>query len=176
MRTRLRRQRRRQVQRSGLAGFEEGAHGGKVERVCNGASAQSDVDRFPALGCFRYGCENILLNLFSAFETIAAVLVMAKSATTMSQTVQLTVPMPANLARLRFPKALGERLHFLLDEQGRKGRLTPAEKKEAEGLAEMASVLSILKLGAQVKAAKSQGCGCSRQTSTAGGGSRGKPL
>ena len=73
----------------------------------------------------------------------------------MSQTVQLTVPMPANLARLRFPKALDDRLHFLLDEQGRKGKLTPAEKKEAEGLAEMASVLSILKLGSQVKAVKS---------------------
>ena len=72
----------------------------------------------------------------------------------MSQTVQLTVPMPAHLARLRFPKALDDRLHFLLDEQGRKGRLTPAEKKEAEGLAQIASTLSILKLGAQVRAAK----------------------
>ena len=72
----------------------------------------------------------------------------------MSQTVQLTVPMPAELAKLRFPKALNDRLHFLLDEQGRKGRLSAAEKKEAEGLAQMASVLSILKLGAQVKAAK----------------------
>ena len=66
--------------------------------------------------------------------------------------VQLTVPMPARLARLRFPKALDDRLHQLLDEQGRTGKLTPAEKKEAEGLAEMASMLSILKLGAQVKA------------------------
>ena len=47
------------------------------------------------------------------------------------------------------PKALDARLHFLLDEQGRKGKLTPAGKKEAEGLAEMASVLSILKLGAR---------------------------
>ena len=72
----------------------------------------------------------------------------------MSATVQLTVPMPTNLARLRFPKALDDRLHFLLDEQGRRGRLTAAEKKEAEGLAQMASTLSILKLGAQVKAAK----------------------
>ena len=62
--------------------------------------------------------------------------------------------MPAELAKLRFPKALNDRLHFLLDEQGRKGRLSAAEKKEAEGLAQMASVLSILKLGAQVKAAK----------------------
>jgi len=59
--------------------------------------------------------------------------------------------MPANLAKLRFPKALDERLHYLLDEQGRTGKLTPAEKKEAAGLAQMASMLSILKLGAQVK-------------------------
>ena len=72
----------------------------------------------------------------------------------MSQTVQLTVPMPANLARLRFPKALDDRLHFLLDEQGRKGKLRTAEKREAEALAQMASMLSILKLGAQVKAGK----------------------
>jgi hypothetical protein len=72
----------------------------------------------------------------------------------MSQTVQLTVPMPANLAKLRLPKALNDRLHFLLDEQGRRGRLTLAEKKEAKGLAELASTLSILKLGAQVKAMK----------------------
>lgn len=72
----------------------------------------------------------------------------------MSQTVQLTVPMPAKLAKLRFPRALNDRLHFLLDEQGRKGKLTAAEKREAEGLAQMASVLSILKLGAQVKGAK----------------------
>ena len=49
---------------------------GLMEGVCIGASAQSDVDRFPTLGCFRYGCENILLNPFSAFETIAAALVM----------------------------------------------------------------------------------------------------
>lgn len=62
--------------------------------------------------------------------------------------------MPAKLAKLRFPKALNDRLHFLLDEQGRKGKLSAAEKKEAEGLAEMASMLSILKLGAQVRAAK----------------------
>lgn len=72
----------------------------------------------------------------------------------MGQTVQLTVPMPANLARLRFPKGLEARLHHLLDEQGRKGRLTPAERREVEGLAQMESMLSIMKLGAQVKAQK----------------------
>ena len=72
----------------------------------------------------------------------------------MSRTVELTVPMPAKLATLRFPKALDDRLHHLLDEQGRRGRLTPAEKKEAAALAGIATTLSILKLGAQVKAAK----------------------
>ena len=72
----------------------------------------------------------------------------------MNHTVHLTVPMPANLAKLRFPKALDERLHHLLDEQGRRGKLTVAEKREAEGLAQMANVLSILKLGAQVKTVK----------------------
>lgn len=70
----------------------------------------------------------------------------------MSQTVELTVPMPANLARLRFPKALDDRLHHLLDQQGRNGKLTAAERKEAEGLAQIATTLSILKLGAQVRA------------------------
>jgi hypothetical protein len=60
--------------------------------------------------------------------------------------------MPGNLAKLRFPKALDERLHFLLDELGRRGKLTVAERREADGLAQMASTLSILKLGAQVKA------------------------
>jgi hypothetical protein len=72
----------------------------------------------------------------------------------MRQTVHLTVPMPASLAKLRFPKALDDRLHFLLDEQGRKGKLTAAERKEAEGLAQMASMLSILKLGAEVTGKK----------------------
>jgi len=72
----------------------------------------------------------------------------------MDSIVKLTISMPANLAKLRFPKALNDRLHFLLDEQGRKGKLSTAEKKEAEALAEMASMLSILKLGAQVKTAR----------------------
>lgn len=72
----------------------------------------------------------------------------------MSQTVELTVPMPARLASLRFPKALDDRLHHLLDEQGKKGRLTGAERKEAEALANIATTLSILKLGAQVQTKK----------------------
>lgn len=68
--------------------------------------------------------------------------------------VQLTIPMPAKMAKLRFPKALDDRLHHLLDEQDRKGKLTAAEKREAQALAEMASMLSLLKLGAQVRSLK----------------------
>jgi len=69
--------------------------------------------------------------------------------------LEVTVPMPARLASLRFPKALDDRLHHLLDEQGRRGRLSAAERREAEALANIATTLSILKLGAQVKALKS---------------------
>lgn len=69
--------------------------------------------------------------------------------------MEVTVPMPARLSSLRFPKALDDRLHHLLDEQGRKGRLSPTERREAEALANIATTLSILKLGAEVKALKS---------------------
>jgi hypothetical protein len=65
---------------------------------------------------------------------------------------QVTVSMPSRLASLRFPKALDERLHHLLDEQNRQGRLSAAERREAEALVSIATTLSILKLGAQVKA------------------------
>lgn len=64
---------------------------------------------------------------------------------------QLTVPMPARLASLRFPKALDDRLQHLLDEQNRRGRLSAVERREAEALANIATTLSILKLGAEVK-------------------------
>jgi hypothetical protein len=73
----------------------------------------------------------------------------------MSSTVQLTVPIPANLAQLSFPKALDARLHYLLDEQGRRGDLTSAERDEAEALVQMASLLTMLKLGAEVASASS---------------------
>jgi hypothetical protein len=69
--------------------------------------------------------------------------------------MEITVPMPAKLSSLQFPKALDDRLHHLLDEQGRNGRLNAAERREAEALANIATTLSILKLGAQVKTLKS---------------------
>ena len=62
--------------------------------------------------------------------------------------------MPGSLSKLRFPKALNDRLQQLLDERDRLGRLTAAKRREAEALIQMATTLSILKLGAQVKALK----------------------
>lgn len=72
----------------------------------------------------------------------------------MASVKQVTVSMPARLASLRFPKALDDRLQHLLDEQDRRGRLSAAERREAEALANIATTLSILKLGAEVKALK----------------------
>lgn len=69
--------------------------------------------------------------------------------------MEVTVPMPSKLSALKFPKALDDRLHHLLDEQGRRGTLSAVERREAEALAEIATTLSILKLGAQVKALES---------------------
>src|SRR6266481_489614 len=45
MRPRLRKQRRRQVQRSCLVGFEDGAHGEKIRRAGHPASVQPEEDR-----------------------------------------------------------------------------------------------------------------------------------
>ena len=72
----------------------------------------------------------------------------------MSDTVQLTLPIPRDLAHLTFPKALDDRLHFLLDEQGRCGELRPSERDEAEALTQMARLLTMLKLGAAVESKK----------------------
>jgi hypothetical protein len=72
----------------------------------------------------------------------------------MSKTVQITLPMPAQLAKLRFPKALDDRLHHLLNQQGNSGSLSATERRELKALAQMTTTLSILKLGAQVSLAK----------------------
>jgi hypothetical protein len=57
------------------------------------------------------------------------------------------------VARVTKGHRLGDdRLHHLLNEQGRLGKLSPTEGKEAEALTQMASMLTILKLGAKVVA------------------------
>jgi hypothetical protein len=56
------------------------------------------------------------------------------------------VEMPAGLKQYRFPKSLDRRLQDLLDKQDRGERLSSDERKEAEGLVEIAEILSLFRL------------------------------
>jgi len=66
----------------------------------------------------------------------------------MSHVVAIELEMPDDLARFRLPLAVNQRLQELLDRQDRGGRLTAAERKEAEGLVNLAELLSLLQLRA----------------------------
>ena len=78
----------------------------------------------------------------------------------MSETVDIQVELPDDLARLRLPKAVDQRLHELLaaepahvrhlrellDKQDHGDPLSESERKEAEGLVDLAEMLSLLRL------------------------------
>jgi hypothetical protein len=67
----------------------------------------------------------------------------------MSQSLLLEVEMPEDLERLHLPPGVKERLTALLDRQDRGDELTPEERREAEGLVELAELLSLLRLRAE---------------------------
>jgi len=67
----------------------------------------------------------------------------------MSQHVLVEIEMPADLDKFRLPEGVNERLHDLLDRQDKGENLTRAERTEAEGLVNMAELLSLLRLRAQ---------------------------
>ena len=67
----------------------------------------------------------------------------------MSQQVLLTLELPGDLERFRLPRGVDERLHDLLDRQDRGEELTVEERREAEGLVDLAELLSLLKLRAE---------------------------
>ena len=67
----------------------------------------------------------------------------------MSQHILVEIEMPAGLDQFRLPPALNERLQDLLDRQDRGETLTPNEGKEAEGLVDLAELLSLLRLRVQ---------------------------
>ncbi len=67
----------------------------------------------------------------------------------MSQQVLLKLELPEDLERFRLPRGVDERLHGLLDRQDRGEGLTPDERREAEGLVELAELLSLLRLRAE---------------------------
>lgn len=64
-------------------------------------------------------------------------------------TVTLEVDLPADLARFRLPGAVAARLQALLDRQDAGQPLTAEKREEAEGLADLADFLTLLRLRAE---------------------------
>ena len=67
----------------------------------------------------------------------------------MPQNILIDLEMPADLEQFKLPKAVDERLQSLLDKQDRGEALTSPERMEAEGLVNLAELLSLLRLRAQ---------------------------
>jgi hypothetical protein len=67
--------------------------------------------------------------------------------------VTLTIDPPADLPRFRLPAAVAARLQSLLDRQDAGQPLSPDERAEAEGLADLADLLTLLRLRAEREAA-----------------------
>ncbi len=67
----------------------------------------------------------------------------------MSQHVLVEIEMPSDLEKFALPSAVDKRLQELLDRQDSGETLTPAERAEAEGLVNLAEMLSLLRLRAQ---------------------------
>jgi hypothetical protein len=57
--------------------------------------------------------------------------------------------MPDDFARFRLPAGVQARLQLLLDRQDSGQRLTPDERHEAEGLVDLAELLTLLRLRAE---------------------------
>jgi hypothetical protein len=67
----------------------------------------------------------------------------------MSQVVAIDLEIPEDLARFRLPPGVQARLQALLDRQDQGARLTKAEREEAEGLVDLAELLSLIRLRAE---------------------------
>jgi hypothetical protein len=61
----------------------------------------------------------------------------------------LEVELPDDLSRFRLPRAVAARLQVLLDRQESGQLLTTDEREEAEGLVNMADLLTLLRLRAE---------------------------
>ncbi|MCI0695178.1 hypothetical protein L0337_24610 [candidate division KSB1 bacterium] len=67
----------------------------------------------------------------------------------MPQNILIDLEMPEDLEQFKLPKPVDERLQSLLDKQDRGEALTLSERMEAEGLVNLAELLSLLRLRAQ---------------------------
>jgi hypothetical protein len=66
----------------------------------------------------------------------------------MSQ-VLVELDVPRDWRKSRLPPALANRLQMLLDRQDQEGKLSRAERQEAEALVELTDMLSLMKLRAE---------------------------
>jgi hypothetical protein len=64
----------------------------------------------------------------------------------MSQQVLVEIEMPAALSQFKLPSGVNERLQNLLNRQDDGELLTDNERREAEGLVDLAEFLSLLRL------------------------------
>lgn len=69
-----------------------------------------------------------------------------------SAKLDLEIEVPADLARLHLPEGLDRRLQALLDRQDGGVPLSADEQAEAEGLVDLADLLTLLRLRASPKA------------------------
>lgn len=67
----------------------------------------------------------------------------------MSQHILVEIEMPTDLEKFHLPAGVHDRLQDLLDRQDRGELLTTAERAEAEGLVNLAEMLSLLQLRTQ---------------------------
>ena len=67
----------------------------------------------------------------------------------MPQSVVIELEIPDDLKEFRLPKGVDRRLQQLLDKQSRAGKLSSAERREAEGLVNLAEMLTLLRLRAE---------------------------
>jgi hypothetical protein len=61
-------------------------------------------------------------------------------------TIELKIEVPELAARLHLPAGVDRRLQALLDKQDSGALLTPDEQAEAEGLVELAELLTMLRM------------------------------
>jgi hypothetical protein len=67
----------------------------------------------------------------------------------MAHVIDIQLEMPKDLARFRLPPGVNARLQVLLDRQDRGEVLSRKERREAEGLVNLAELLTLLRLRAE---------------------------
>ena len=64
-------------------------------------------------------------------------------------TLTLDIDLPGDLERFRLPEAVAARLQSLLDREDTGQPLTQMERREAQGLVDLAELLTLLRLRAE---------------------------